>query len=113
MLKAVELLSETLERLDTLADDRKAASHAAVTCELMLSREKIRAALATERARQMRLGYDPSDPDKMNLPAGVTCGDCFHIARCKALFGHVETDTRCDWAPSRFTANPCATKAAR
>jgi hypothetical protein len=46
--------------------------------------------------------YDPSDPDKMNLQPGLTCGDCFHIHRCKAMFGHVETDTRCDWSPSRF-----------
>lgn len=48
------------------------------------------------------LNYDPADPDKMNLPVGVTCGDCVHISRCKAIFGHVETDTTCDWSPSRF-----------
>jgi len=48
------------------------------------------------------LNYDPSDPDKMRLQPGVTCGDCFHIARCKAIFGHVESDTYCDWSPSRF-----------
>ena len=48
------------------------------------------------------LPYDPADPDKMRLPKGATCGDCFHIKRCKAIFGHVETDTYCDWAPSRF-----------
>ncbi len=50
------------------------------------------------------LNYDPADPDKMRLPAGKTCGDCFHIRRCKAMFGHVETDTYCDWSPSRFRA---------
>jgi hypothetical protein len=48
--------------------------------------------------------YDPADPDKMRLPHGVTCGDCVHIYRCKAMFGHVETDTDCDWSPSRFRA---------
>lgn len=32
------------------------------------------------------LNYDPSDPDKMQLPAGKTCGDCGHIRRCKAIF---------------------------
>jgi len=48
------------------------------------------------------LNYDPSDPDKMQLPVGTTCGDCAHIYRCKAIFGHVETDTYCDWSPSRF-----------
>jgi len=50
------------------------------------------------------LNYDPADEDKMNLPPGITCGDCVHIYRCKAIFGHVETDTRCDWSPSRFRA---------
>ena len=48
------------------------------------------------------LNYDPADPDKMNLPKGVTCGDCVHIRRCKGMFGHTETDTYCDWSPSRF-----------
>lgn len=46
--------------------------------------------------------YDPTDPDKMRLPQGVTCGDCYHIKRCKAIFGHTEADTYCDWSPSRF-----------
>lgn len=36
------------------------------------------------------LNYDPTDPDKMRLPAGLTCGNCHHIHRCKAIFGHVE-----------------------
>lgn len=48
------------------------------------------------------LNYDPTDPDKMRLPFGTTCGGCFHISRCKAIYGHVETDTHCDWSPSRF-----------
>ncbi|MGK0735925.1 hypothetical protein ACSFCX_10300 [Yokenella regensburgei] len=47
------------------------------------------------------LNYNPEDPDKMALPTGKTCGDCMHIRRCKALFGHSETDTYCDWSPSR------------
>lgn len=50
------------------------------------------------------LNYDPTDPDKMKLPAGATCGNCRHIHRCKALFGHTETDTYCDWSPSRFSS---------
>lgn len=50
------------------------------------------------------LNYDPADPDKMKLPAGTKCGDCRHIYRCKAIFGHTETDTYCDWSPSRFVA---------
>jgi hypothetical protein len=57
------------------------------------------------------LRYDPTDPDKMRLPAGKTCGDCVHICRCKAIFGHVEADTYCDWSPSRFRlATPPAEK---
>jgi len=38
----------------------------------------------------------------MVLPQGTTCGDCVHIARCKAIYGHVEQDTYCDWFPRRF-----------
>ncbi|WP_369464029.1 hypothetical protein [Citrobacter braakii] len=48
------------------------------------------------------LNYDPADPDKMRLPAGVTCGKCHHILRCKIIYGHTESDTYCDWSPSRF-----------
>ncbi|EPR09912.1 hypothetical protein M527_07245 [Sphingobium indicum IP26] len=46
------------------------------------------------------------DVPDLSLPAGKTCGDCFHIRRCKAMFGHVETDTYCDWYPIRFRAAP-------
>ncbi|MFV4746288.1 hypothetical protein [Citrobacter portucalensis] len=49
-----------------------------------------------------KLNYDLADPDKMRLPKGVSCGNCHHIPRCKAMFGHTETDTYCDWSPSRF-----------
>lgn len=52
------------------------------------------------------LNYDPTDPDKMRLPPGSTCGGCRHIRRCKAMFGHTETDTYCDWSPSRFVSIP-------
>lgn len=38
----------------------------------------------------------------MNLPDGCTCGDCFHFPRCNKIFGHIEADEICDWAPSRF-----------
>lgn len=58
-------------------------------------------------ARKMALealNYYPTDPDKMRIVVGKTCGDCAHIYRCKAMFGHVETDTYCDWSPSRFYA---------
>ena len=56
----------------------------------------------------MGLNYAQTDPDKMRLPRGVSCGDCVHIRRCKAMFGHVETDTDCDWSPSRFRAQSTA-----
>lgn len=48
------------------------------------------------------LNYDPADPDKMRLPQGTTCGECAHFRRCSMIFGHTETDTFCDWSPSRF-----------
>jgi hypothetical protein len=57
---------------------------------------------SAQSAQQALLNYDPTDPDKMRLPVGTTCGDCAHISRCKAIFGHVETDTYCDWSPSRL-----------
>jgi hypothetical protein len=38
----------------------------------------------------------------MRLPAGKTCGDCAHCRKCCAMFGHVPTDTSCDFYPSRF-----------
>lgn len=50
------------------------------------------------------LNYDPSDPDKMALPAGNTCGDCAHIRRCTLIYGHTAQDKTCDWSPSRFIA---------
>lgn len=48
------------------------------------------------------LNYDPTDPDKMRLPQGTKCGDCVHTRRCSMIFGHTQTDTYCDWSPSRF-----------
>ncbi|QDP58324.1 MAG: hypothetical protein Unbinned664contig1000_5 [Prokaryotic dsDNA virus sp.] len=49
------------------------------------------------------LNYDPSDPDKMRLPSGVSCGDCANHGWCKKLFGCKPTNTRCDWSPSRLS----------
>lgn len=40
----------------------------------------------------------------MNLPHGETCGDCIHIRRCNAMFGHMAADEQCDWYPIRFLA---------
>jgi hypothetical protein len=48
-------------------------------------------------------GEDEIDYDAaMRLPAGKTCGDCVHVRRCVAMFGHVPADTSCDFYPSRF-----------
>lgn len=60
--------------------------------------------MSAETNVESALNYDPSDAAKMRLPKGTTCGDCVHIRRCKAIFGHVESDTYCDWSPSRFRA---------
>lgn len=48
----LELLLDTLERLDTLADPTKSRAHAAVTAELMLSRERIRRAVNDPMLRE-------------------------------------------------------------
>lgn len=39
----------------------------------------------------------------MNLPEGKTCGDCFHIRRCR-MFGFTssEKNKHCDFFPRRF-----------
>lgn len=52
------------------------------------------------------VNYDQTDPDKMRLPSGKTCGDCVHIRRCNAIFGHTAEDTYCDWSPSRAQWKP-------
>lgn len=41
-------------------------------------------------------------PQSMWLPDGKTCGDCVHVGRCQAMFGHIPQDKVCDWDPSRF-----------
>lgn len=75
--------------------------------ETLLERYQ-REALVNERIAQSAnpLNYDPADPDKMRLPPGTTCGNCVHLRRCVLIFGHTETDTICDWSPSRFHARP-------
>ncbi|OLU23112.1 hypothetical protein BVH03_23075 [Pseudomonas sp. PA15(2017)] len=46
----------------------------------------------------------PRTGDDMDLPEGMTCGDCRHARRCIAMFGHIAEDLSCDWSPSRFQA---------
>ena len=67
--------------------------------------------MSEARTTAAALNYDPADPDKMQLPKGVTCGDCVHARRCTLMFGHTETDTYCDWSPSRFHAAAAIGKA--
>ena len=41
--------------------------------------------------------------DYMDLPEGMTCGDCLLWLRCKALISSLSASgTRCDWNPSHF-----------
>jgi len=40
--------------------------------------------------------------ESMKLPAGCTCADCRYLRLCTELFEVDETNTHCDWAPSRF-----------
>ena len=76
------------------AEQTRAALRASTEAQAMVKREN------------SGLNYDPTDPDKMRLPAGTKCGDCLHIRRCTLMFGHTDTDTYCDWSPSRFQAKP-------
>src|SRR5690606_38996730 len=39
----------------------------------------------------------------MKLPAGHTCSDCRHFARCQKLCSRRGDETECDWSPSMFT----------
>lgn len=48
--------------------------------------------------QEPEIDYDAA----MRLPAGKTCGDCAHVRRCVAMFGHEQGDTSCDFYPSRF-----------
>lgn len=57
-----------------------------------------------ERVNQAYL----KSPDEWNaeynmlLMDGVTCASCAHCLRCCTLFGQKETDTCCQFHPSRF-----------
>lgn len=38
----------------------------------------------------------------MLLPDGITCKQCVHCNKCCTIFGQKETDTKCQFHPSRF-----------
>lgn len=46
--------------------------------------------------------YSANGHESLDLPAGKTCGDCVHIRRCAAIFGHIPEDESCDFFPVRF-----------
>jgi hypothetical protein len=53
----------------------------------------------------MRKPYLPSEHSTeygMNLPEGMTCGDCCNFDKCSKLCGQIAEDRICDWSPSRF-----------
>lgn len=39
---------------------------------------------------------------EMNLLEGKCCKDCYHLQRCKGIYGRIEMDEICDWYPSKF-----------
>lgn len=67
--------------------------------------------MGSDAKRKLGCCHDSSCDEKtcMVLPEGKTCGDCVHMSRCKVMFGHVETDTYCDWFPRKFREAPNAT----
>ncbi len=54
-----------------------------------------------------------NDKTCMDLPSGVTCGDCRNFRHCEAMYDHKAADTYCDFFPRRFSvkAAPATTKA--
>ena len=50
----------------------------------------------------MAMNYDQTDPDRMRLPQGKTCGDCANFRHCGAFYARRATDDCCDFSPSRF-----------
>jgi len=53
----------------------------------------------------MRKPYLPSKHSTefgMNLPEGMSCGDCWNFEKCSKLCGQITEDRICDWSPSRF-----------
>jgi hypothetical protein len=38
----------------------------------------------------------------MLLPDGISCSSCVHCVKCTTIFDQKETDTACQFYPSRF-----------
>lgn len=43
-----------------------------------------------------------TDKTCMQLPVGVSCGDCANFRHCEAFYSHSAADTYCDFFPRRF-----------
>lgn len=56
---------------------------------------------STRKVQNMTVGNE--------LPAGRTCGDCRHFARCQWLISQPSDSVECDWTPSRFERDGKAT----
>ncbi|MFV8979808.1 hypothetical protein [Serratia fonticola] len=102
----VRKLARGVEEFAAQQEDKLSEAASEGTIHLSSSREfaALQARVFAAKLREGRakeLNFDPSATDKMKLPQGKRCGDCAHIRRCKAIFGHVETNTYCDWSPSR------------
>jgi hypothetical protein len=83
------LLAATIAGLVTIAEPSKV-------------REALRNFLKHWDKHMSALDQIHSNICDMNLPEGKTCGDCTHARSCIAMFGHVATDTYCDFYPVRF-----------
>lgn len=49
------------------------------------------------------------DEHNMNLPPGMSCDHCGHFGNCRAMFGVIADDEKCDFSPNRFVASAGAT----
>jgi len=55
-------------------------------------------------------GYKKGSEDwkaefNMLLDDGVTCSECMHSNRCKTIFGGNDSNTSCQFHPTRFQEN--------
>lgn len=51
---------------------------------------------------QLKIVYDPTDPERRRIPAGKTCADCYHINTCISSFGGNKLNTECVFSSSFF-----------
>ena len=51
---------------------------------------------------QLKIVYDPTDPERRRIPEGKTCADCYHINTCISSFGGNKLNTECVFSPSFF-----------